>query len=270
MSYKLRATNLQNVAPGNTATLTLPCGANAPTLDILLFSLSGGMTPAHIKRMTVKANGGMIYEELDGVTHNNRDAYRGVFTAAGFITLDFTEPRSRNGAVEQLAGSVPLSLLQSFVVELEIDASAPALGRITAQQTVRAPTRAPWIHKMFNVPDSFSAGGEQVMYLPNAQAGGKMKRIYVHEQTPGTITDVELRIGNKVAYEATRAQLEFAQKRFGLVPQAGVLVLDFIEDGNLSGVLDTVKTSQPELRLKSTAGNSYRVFYELIDPLQNT
>lgn len=267
--YKLRATNLQNVAPGNTATLSLACGANAPTLDILRFALSGGMTQAHIRRITAKANGTIIYEELDGVTHTNRDKYRGIFTDAAFLTLDFTEPRSRNGAVEQLAGSVPLSLLQNFTVELEIDNAAPSAGRITAKQTVRAPTRAPWIHKMFKTTDSFSAAGEQVLYLPNAQSGGKMKRIYLHEQTPGTTTAVELRIGNKVVYEATRAEIEFDQKRFGNVPQTGVLALDFIEDGNLSGVLDTVKTSQPELRITASAGNSYTVFYELIDPLQN-
>ena len=268
--YKLKATNLQNVSPGNTATLTLSCGANAPTLDILRFALSGGMTQAHIRRITVKANGGNTYEELDGVTHTNRDKYRGVYTDNGFLTIDFTEPRSRNGAIEQYAGSVPLSLLQNFTVELEIANDAPATGRIVAKQLLRAPTRAPWVHKMFKTTDSSSAAGEKILYLPNAQSGGKMKRIYVHEQTPGTITEVELRIGNKVVYEATRAEIEFDQKRFGNAPQAGVVCLDFIEDGNLSGVLDTVKTSQPELRVTSTAGNSYTVFYELIDPLQNT
>jgi hypothetical protein len=93
--------------------------------------------------------------------------------------------------------------------------------------------------------------------------------VWIHEQTPGTITDVELRVGNITAIETTRAELEQSQKENELVPQAGVVVVDFIEDGNLSGIMNTATAAQVELRLQSSAANTYRVYFEYIDPIGN-
>ena len=267
MTFKLRATNLQNVAPGNTATLKLPVGKNAPTLDKIQLELSGGMTPAHILNIRGKANGRLFYDESNGVIMNGRDNYRGIFTAAGFLTIDFTEPKARNGAVEQLLASVPMSQLSDLSFEIKIDPSAPVTGRIDAQIQVRQPTSNPYILKLLNTTQNFGSAGEQIAYLPTGGAGGKLKRIFLHEQTPGTITDLQIRVGNTVSYETSRAKLEFEQKRNGLVPQTGIVCLDFIEDGNLSGVMDTGNAANVELRIQSSAGNTYQVFYQLIDPI---
>lgn len=267
MSFKLAATNLQNVAPGNTANLQLPVGPNAPTLDKIILELSGGMTAAHIESIRGKANGRMFMDELGGTILNKRDDYRGIFTAAGFVTIDFTEPKARNGAVEQLLASVPMSMLQSLQFEIKIAAGAPAEGRIDAQMIVRQPTQNPYIIKKLNTSDSQTGAGEKIIYLPTGGAGGKMKRIWIHEQTPGTITECQIRVGNNIAWESNRAKLEHDQKQNGLTPQAGIVVLDFVADGNLSGVLDTGAAANVEMRLKSSAANTYQVFYELIDPI---
>lgn len=267
MTFKLRATNLQNVAPGNTATLKLPVGKNAPTLDRIQLELTGGMLPAHIESIRGKANGRIFFDETTGTILNKRDDYRGVFTAPGFLTIDFTEPNARNGAVEQLLASVPMSQLQDLSFEIKIAAAAPALGRIDAQIHVRQPTANPFILKLLNTTITHGASGEQIAYLPTGGAGGKLKRIFIHEQTPGTVTDLQIRVGNVIAYETTRVKLEMEQKRNKLVPQAGVVCLDFIEDGNLSGVMDTGSAANVELRLQSSAANTYQVFYQLIDPI---
>ncbi|MCZ2495733.1 hypothetical protein GN316_03080 [Xylophilus sp. Kf1] len=267
MTFKLRATNLQNAAPGNTATLKLPVGANAPTLDKILLTLGGGLTAAHITRVRGKANGRTFFDEGPGTLINLRDNYRGVYTAAGFLTIDFTEAKARNGAVEQLLASVPMSQLQDLAFEFDIASSAPPGMTMVAQIQVRQPTANPFILKRLNTTQNFGNSGQQIMYLPTGGAGGKMKRIYIHEQTPGTLTDVEFRVGNTTIYETSRAQLEQSQKQNGLTPQAGVLVVDFIEDGNLSGVMDTGSAANVEMRLTSSAGNTYTVYYEFIDPI---
>lgn len=269
MAFKQRLTNLQNVAPGNIATLKVPVGANAPTMEKILFELSGGMTPAHIERIEGFANGRRFLVEGSGTIVNARRDYAGVFTAAGFVNLDFTEPNARNGAVEQQIATVPLSLLQDLRFELHIAAAAPGAGRIDAQMHFRAPTQNPFIRKQLDTSQSFAAAGEQIMYLPIGGAGGRLKRVWIHEQTPGTITDVELRVGNLTAIETNRAKLEHSQKENGLTPQAGIVVVDFVEDGNLSGILNTATAAQVELRLKSSAANTYRVYYEYIDPIGN-
>lgn len=268
MSFKLRATNLQNVKAGNVATLKLPTGNNAPTLDKVILSLFGtGILPSHITSIRGKANGRLFYDEGAGDVMNIRDSYRGVFNAAGFVTIDFTEPKARNGAVEQLMASVPLSMLQDLAFEITLASGAPVDASITAQIVVRQPTNNPYILKKLNTSIGFTQSGEQILFLPTGGAGGKLKRIWVHESTAGTITDLTIRVGNSIAYETSRAQLEFCQKQNGLVPQTGIVCIDFIEDGNLAGVLDTGNASGVELRVISSAANNYKVYYEFIDPI---
>lgn len=268
MSFKLNATNFQNVAPGNTGTLKLPTGKNAPTLDKLIIQLTGtGVTAEHITSIQGKANGKLFFDEGTGTIHKLRDTYRGVFTEAGFLTIDFTEPKSRNGAAEQMMASVPMNLLQNLSFDFKIAAGAPADMKLTAQMVVRQPTNNPYIAKLLNTTQAFVNSNGQIMYLPTGGAGGKVKRIWIHEATPGTIIDLEIRVGNSVGYETNRAQLEHEQKRNGLTPQAGIVCLDFVEDGNLSGVLDTGNAANVELRLNSSAGNTYNVYYEFIDPI---
>lgn len=269
MAFKQRLTNLQNVAPGNIATLKVPTGANAPTMEKIMFELSGGMTPAHIERIEGYANGRRFLVEGAGTVLNARRSYMGLFNSATFLNLDFTEPKARNGAVEQQLATVPLALLQDLRFDIKIAAGAPAPGRIDAQMHFRAPTNNPYIRKMLDTSQSFAASGEQIMYLPIGGAGGRLKRVWIHEQTAGTITDVELRVGNITAIETNRAKLEHSQKENGLTPQDGVVVVDFVEDGNLSGVLNTATAAQVELRLTSSAANTYRVYYEYIDPIGN-
>lgn len=266
---KLRATNLQNVSAGNVATLKLPCGKNAGTLDKVIFELSGaGFTPAHIEYIRGYYNGRMFYDEVTGTIHNKRDDYRGIFTAATFVTLDFTEPNARNGAIEQLLSSVPMSMLQSLTIEVKLTADAPVTARLDAQMILRPPTNNPYISKFLNTTQGFVASGEQILFLPTGGAGGKLKRIWIHElTTAGTIEELDIRVGNTIAFETSRTKLEYAQKQNKLVPQAGVVVVDFVEDGNLSGVLDTGLAAGIDLRLISSAANNYRVFYEYIDPI---
>lgn len=271
MGYKLPLTNLQNVAPGNIATLKCPVGQGAPTYDQIRLELSGGMTPAHLEWVRGKANGRIFFDEDGGLVINDRDDYRGVYNDATAVVLDFTEPKARNGANEQLLASVPGSLLADLAFEVKIAVGAPAGGRITAVANYRPPTSNPYILKRLNTTQGFSgagtSGAPNILYLPVGNNGGKIKRVWIHESVANVVTDAQIRIANNVVHEVTRARLEHDQKRNGLVPQAGVMVLDFVEDGNLAGMLDTERAPMVELRLGTTAGATYKVFYEFIDPI---
>lgn len=271
MGYKLPLTNLQNVAPGNIATLKCPVGQGAPTYDQIRLELSGGMTPAHLEYVRGKANGRIFMDEGGGLVVNDRDDYRGIYNDATAVVLDFTEPKARNGAAEQLLASVPGSLLADLALEIKIAAGAPANGKITAVANYRPPTNNPFIRKMLMTTVSFAAAGSSgapnICYLPVGGAGGKIKRIWIHESAANNLTAAQIRIANNVVHEVTRARIEHDQKRNGLIPQAGVVVLDFIEDGNLAGMLDTQNAPMVELRLETVAGGSFTVYYEFIDPI---
>lgn len=271
MGYKLPLTNLQNVAPGNVATLKCPAGPGSPTYDQIKFELGGTLTPAHIEYIRGKANGRIFLDELTGTVLNKRDDYRGIFTEAGFVVLDFTEPKARNGAAEQLLASVPGSLLTDLAFEIKLAAGAPAGGTIKAVANYRPPTNNPFIRKVLNTTQAFAAAGTDaapnIMWLGTGNNGGKIKRIWIHESAAGVITGAQIRIANNVVHEVTRTRAINDQKRNGLVPQADIFVLDFIEDGNLAGMLDTSRAPQVELRLTTSAAASFTVVTELIDPI---
>jgi Viral coat protein P2 N-terminal domain len=271
MTFKLPLTNLQNVGPGNTATLKIPAGRGTPTYDVLFLELGGTLTAAHIERLTLKANGRIVVDEGSGTVLNLREAYRGITTNAAYIAIDFTEPRARNGMSEQLLSAIPGNLLADLSLEIKIASGAPAGGTIKAHALFRPPTANPFILKRLNTTQSFAAAGSasapNIAFLPVGGAGGKLKRIWLHESVAGTTSEVQIRVANNSIFEATRAQIEHHQRRYELVPQTGVVVVDFVEDGNLAGVLDTAQAPAVELRLVNGAACTYSIWYEYIDPI---
>lgn len=271
MTYKMTLTDLQNVVPGNTATLKCPAGPGAPTFDLLRLGFSGGMTPVHIEWVRGKINGRIFLDEGNGLEIQDRDDFRGLYTDNAFLNIDFTEPKSRNGAAEQLVAAIPGGLCQSFTFEIKIASGAPSGGRLTASCNYRPPTTNPYIRKLLALPQSFSAAGTDgspnILYLPTGQQGSKVKRIWLKETTANNITAGQIRIANNVMFDATRAMIENDQKRNGLVPQPGLMVFDFIEDGNLAGLLDTEKAPMCELRLVTGVGEPVKAYIEYLDPI---
>lgn len=272
MGYKLPLVNLQNVSPGNTATLKVDCGPGAPTFDQIKLVLGGGMLPSHLTFVRGKANGRIFLDETGGGTViNSRDAYKNVTVSAGMVVIDFTERNSRNGAAEQLVAALPACLLQSLTFEIGIAAGAPAIGTITAFGNYRPPTKNPFIRKLLTTNQTFTAAGTagapNVMYLPVGGSGGKIKRIWIRESAANLVTAVQIRIANAVIFDTTRASFENDQVRNLLVPQSQIAVIDFIEDGNLAGMLDTSAAPSVLVNMTTSAAGTYNIDYELVDPI---
>lgn len=269
--FKLPLNNLQAVGPGNVATLKLPCGPGSPTYDQVVLELGGGLLPADIEYIRGKANGRIFFDELTGTIINLRDDFRGIYTDAAYVVLDFTEPNARNGASEQLLASIPGALLTDLSFEIKLASGADAGSTLRSVANYRPPTNNPFILKKLNTTQAFAAAGTDsapnIAFLGTGGNGGKLKRIWLHESVPGTTSWAQIRIANNIVHEVTRERLENDQKRNGLVPQTGIFVLDFIEDGNLAGMLDTSRAPTVELRLANGAPCTYTVVYEMIDPI---
>lgn len=267
MTFKNRITNIAPLAPGATATLVVGTGKNAPTLDKLQLTLGGTtFNTSHITAIRGYIDGRQFYMEGTGTVHNARRSYQTLANDNSELVLDFTEPNAKT-AIEQNLTAIPLSQIQDLRFEFDIAAGASANLTLKALAHYRAPTSNPFIKKLFRITQGFQAGGEQIVYLPNAQKGGKLMRVWMHEASAGNITAVELRAKNAVGIEATRTELQKSQQHNGLTPQAGVVVLDFVEDGNLGGWFDTSTLADVELRLTGTAADTYNIYLEYADPI---
>lgn len=267
----IKINNVSTTQPGSNTIVKLD---RAYTLDKLKLELSGGLTMAHITGIFGKTNG-RIFMEDTGPNNALRMAYKNITTAANTVVLDFTEPKARGGAIEQLQASIPCNMLQDIAFEIAISPSAPVTGRITAHALVRPPTTNPFIAKRMKTTQDVTFIGEHEIWLPYGDMGGIVKRIYFHEATAGQITDVALFVNGYRITEATRSQIESEERENGQVPQAGMFCFDFVSDGNLSGALNTRSGWNGEpirtmsLRMKvASAGPITRVI-ELVDPIGN-
>jgi hypothetical protein len=262
MSYYDQMIDLQNATPGNIAVLKLSYNA---TFDKLHFKLGGGLTKADIGTIEGKANGVTFFKD-DAANMALLDAYLGVYTEAGTLTLDFTEPNTRGGAAAQYLASIPRNLLQSLTFEVQILPTAVNTMTLKCEGEYRDPTTNPFIlrRKDFTIP--LGVTGDNDYSLPSAMNGGLIKRVRIHHG--GNITKVELRTNGTPRKRADVSSVTYAQKRNRLTPQVNMLMLDFIEDGNLMGMLDTTKVTETLLRLTTSAPDQAKVYVDYIADLR--
>jgi hypothetical protein len=270
--------NVQPLIPGGTTVITLATGQNAPTLDRLQFKLNNGgsgvFDTTKIDAIRCYTGAGEFYTAGSATDHNKRRSYKNRRVSTDELVIDYTEPDAKSG-IEQFLSSVPLSLTNSFKVELDINATASAAMKLECWAHFRAPTTNPLIKKLKRMTAQFSAGSTRsspnTIYLPAGKAyGGKLYRVWIKEGSAGNITEAELRVKNSVGFEQYRVQTENTQSDFKWTPQAGWYVLDFIQDGNLAGWLDTSAATDDkdvELNLVQTAGDSLTVYLEMLDAI---
>lgn len=263
MSFYDQMIDFQNCTPGNVGILKLSYNA---TFDKLHLKLGGGLTLAHLGKIEGKANGVTFFEDIAAFMVK-RDAYMGVFTQADTLTIDFTEPNTKGGAAAQYLAALPRNLLTSLTFEVTISADAPAAMTLKAEGEYRDPTSNPFIlrRKKFTIP--LTVAGDNDYALPSGENGGLIKRAWIHHA--GTIVASELRTNGTPRIRASVASMEYKQKRNRVVPQAGLLVLDFIDDGNLMNMLNTTQVTETLLRLNTNAGGGQAtVFLDYVADLR--
>jgi len=266
MAYYDKVANVQNVRPGGVAICELPCNV---TYDKVKLKLGGGLTVADITRIEGKANG-KTFLVTTGPREISRQKYKAIDTDTAYITLDFTEPKARGGAVPQFLASIPANLLSKLTFEVTIAGAANVNSTMECHVEFRAPTNNPFIRKLVDFNFTAAAAGDYDLFLPAGSVGGIIKRVWLH----GTdkLTGIELRVNGLTARRALKADWEFEQTENALAPQATMDVLDFIADGNMQGALNTGadasgKTPTVALRATFSAAETLAGYIEYIDPV---
>lgn len=261
--------NVQNVGPGRTAICMIPLGG---TIDKFMFQLGGGLLTSHIETTAVKINSKEIAIGT-GAEWVQRQKHKGVFTDAegDVFEMDWTEPGARGGIIPQLAATIPASIeagVKDIRIELKLAAGAPAGSTIKLTTQRRAPSVNPNVKKFFELVHPNLVVGWNDIFLPaGGVAGSILQRLYLAHDA-GEVDEIEVRIGSNVPIWSTEtALLNFMLQANKLVPQAGLSVIDFIMDGNLSNSLPTINTPQVHLRVKANAAGPLKTTMEIVDPV---
>lgn len=267
-----RLLKVENAGNGKTAIITPGLGA---TYDQIILLLGGGLAPVDITEVRCFANDVEFFKDT-GPALVLRQDYLGIDQDDGELVIDFTEPKARGGAAEQLMSSIPANLLKKFRIEVDIAANQGGgedFSNLKALALFRGPTKNPFILKRRKFTYAAAAAADHDLFLPaGAASGGIIKRIWLHEGD--AVTAALLKVGGFVAQDwKTIAELERTQKRYEKVPQAGLVVLDFVVDGNLQGALNTAQLpggqGAPDalLRLTTNAAQVITGYIDYIDPI---
>lgn len=250
-----------NVVADGVASLQLPCSM---TYERIVLVLGGtAFTKAMMTDIKVKLNGKVIIQ----TTGSRLDAinkYKGIFDAAGFLTIDFTEVKARD-EVGQSIGAITTAGQSNFTIEVTIaGATAPTLESYSIQS---GPRTLGVIEKILHYPVTFSAGGKFPIQLPYGKSGGALfKRVFLHG---ATVTGLEVKKNGLVIHDSVTAINEFIQKEYGRVPQANVYTFDSIVEGNLSQALVTADASSMEWNVTVSGAGTIDVQVEMLDQLAN-
>lgn len=262
-----------NVVASGTATANVTPGR---TLENIKLKLGGtSLTKAMLSLIKLKANG-KVFLDATGTELDKLNQYRGMAADAAYLDLMFIEQKGLT-ELDRMVGAFDTSLgIANITSEITIaGATAPTLVQIltetSAQKdatTGQAVAFASVMHKVLRYPWNISTGGTLPVTVPfGPQNGAIIKRLHVFHG--GNMTGATVKQDGIVVHESLKAENEFDQKRWGLVPQTNVYTIDFVQDGNMRKALDTRDAKSLEWLFSFSAADSGIVIAEYLDQLGN-
>ncbi len=257
-----------NVAANSLATLDLR-NLFGYTVNRLILKLGGTtFTKAMLTDMKLKINGKLIFDDT-GARNDSRMQYRGIAADAAYMTIDFSEIRSRNifhqtlGAIDTNAG------VMSFTGEFQIGAAtAPTLEAWAEVGPRQAGPVSALIGKVLNFNHVINAAGKYPLSIPyGRQSGSLIKRL--HMFGGGIVTEVEVKRKGLTRHESIRLVNEFLQKEYQRVPQANLYSVDFVQDGDMNQIMNAASADTMEYYVTTSGAGNVAVVAELLDPLSN-
>jgi len=269
MGNRIKLLPVNNVVATGLATLDLS-NLLGFAIERMTFQLGGtSFTKAMLTGIQLLANGKVIWDS----SASRRDAamqYRGIAASANFLTIDFSEIRSKTelgqslGALDTTAGIGDLKM--QFAIA---GATAPTLSgwaEVSRPQIdgAQAPYRS-LIAKVHSSTITIGASGQFSLPVPHLKDGGSIfKRIAFFS---ANMTALQLKKNGIVIEDSTKALNDFNQTEYKKVPQAGLYMFDAIVDDNQSQVLNTRDAQTMEALGTFSAGETITIEVEVLEPL---
>lgn len=270
MGARLKLLPFNNVVANGVATLDLS-NLLGYTIERMTFVLGGTFTKAMITGIQLKANGKIIWDST-GSRQDARMQYRGIAAAAGFLTIDFSELRSKTELGQNLGAIDTTVGISSLKLELTIaGATAPTIqgyAEVNRPQVdgAQLATRN-LMSRIHSTTLTIGAGGTFSLPIPHAEvsSGGSLfKRWSIFS---ANMTGLLIKKNGIVIEENTKALNDFSQLEYRKVPQAGLFVQDFIVDDNQSQILNTRDAQTMEILGTFSAGETITIESEVLEPL---
>lgn len=246
MTRKVKLPQIQNVGTGQRATLRLPLGR---TYNKITLFCEGNINRALLSNIVLKVNQGEKQRWKSSAQLQARNAYNLGAADAAIMAINFVEKDAKDEAAMTL-GTYALTAeagVQDAVLEFDIGTYVVTAGsKITATAEVDVPSKNRLIVRNRYQQKTLSGAVEEAIIIPSGQNGEQLKRIFIFG-TLALIDYVRVRRDDSDEFESiTVAQNEFDQKEYGKVPQAGLMVIDFIPHNLQGHMLNTAMIMGPD------------------------
>jgi Viral coat protein P2 N-terminal domain len=269
MGNRIRLLPFNNVVATGTATLDM---SNLLGFCVERFTLQLGgtaFTKAMITGIQLKANAKVIWDS-NGPRRDSAMQYRGVTANAGFLTIDFSEIRSKTELGQSLGALDTTAGIASLKLEVQIaGATAPTLtgwAEVSRPQIdgAQAPFRG-LIARVHSSTITIGASGTFSLPVPHLSDGGSMfKRILFFS---ANMTALVIKKNGIVIEDSIKALNDYNQVEYKKVPQASLYVFDAIVDDNQSQTLNTRDAQTMEVLGTFSAGETITIEVEVLEPL---
>jgi hypothetical protein len=173
------------------------------------------------------------------------------------------------------AVSVAEAGVQDAVLEFDLGNYVVSAGStITAIAEVDVPSANRLITRTRYQQKTLAGATEESIIIPSGQNGEQLKRIFIYG-TLSLIDSLRVRRDDSDEFESlTVAQNEYIQKEYRKVPQAGLMVIDFVVNNLQSDMLNTAQIMGPggkavlvqnlDIRLSTNGAGTFDIYTESV------
>lgn len=246
-------------------------------IERVTLNLGGGaFTKSMITGLQLKANGKVIVD-TDGAKMDSRNQWRGIPASANFLTLDFLEIKMKTKA-GMVAGVIDTT--NGFKdLRLEVTTSGATTPTLTGFAETCSPLTAPefagirpLVARVHRITQTIGGAGTfplQVPHMDPNSGGSLFKRIAIFSANM-TAARIE-RNGIREWEVLSAAQNNFNASEYLRVAQAGLFMVDFINDGfQEDRILDTrpaAKVTTAAMYGTFSAGETITIEVEVLEPM---
>lgn len=272
MTRRIKLPLVQNIGPNQRATIRLPLGR---TYNKIMLFCEGNITAALISNIVLQVNAGEKQRWKTSAHVQALNSYKKGTSHASVLTLNFLEPDAHDIASQTL-GTYALTAeagVQDAVLEFDLgNYTNSAASKITAVAEVDVPSANRLIVRNRYLQKTLAGAVEEQIIIPSGLNGEQVKRILIFGDL-AKIDSLYVRRDDSDEFQGLNiAQNEYLQRDYGKVPQAGLMVVDFIVNDLQSDMLNTAQIMGPggktipvqnlDIRMTTNAAGTFDIYVE--------